>query len=157
MAEQSPLNHSGGNEPMVTLWTSAIPMLGKIAEHHWLVISDEGSHTRWEVWQSANVICNDIGESWDHLHRDLLPPEQGVGNGPAYKLCAWLDDDARYLIDRITTSPQRYPWCSQYRYWPGPNSNTYIQWILLGMHTLGRKGLGKRYCWFDRGSDNRMA
>lgn len=133
---------------VVSLWTSKIPMLGLIAEHHWFVIDDCGKQTRWEVWQLANAICNDIGESWDHLHRDLLPPEKGVGNGPAYKLREWSDETAQYLIERIRSSPECYPWCSKYRYWPGPNSNTYVQWVLLGEHRLGRKGLGKNYCRF---------
>lgn len=130
----------------VSLWTSRIPHLGLIAEHHWFVIEDGGEQTRWEVWQTADVICNDIGKSWGHLHRDLLPPEQGVGNGPAFKLHEWGGTEAAYLIERIRTSPEEYPWCVKYRYWPGPNSNTYVQWVLLGTHKLGRKGLGKHYC-----------
>lgn len=133
---------------IVSLWTSNIPLLGVIADHHWLVIDDCGAQSRWEVWQFANVIRNDVGGSWDHLHRDLMPPEQGVRDGPAYKLDEWSGDTARYLIDRIRSSPQNYPWCSKYRYWPGPNSNTYVQWILLGQCKLGRKAVGKRYCRF---------
>ncbi len=130
----------------VSLWTTDIPNLGFIAEHHWFVINDAGQQTRWEVWQFANVITNEIGESWDHLHRDLMPPEQGVRNGPAHKLQEWSGEAAAYLTDRIRKSPENYPWCSKYRYWPGPNSNTYVQWVLLGKHELSRKGLGKHYC-----------
>ena len=114
------------------------------------MINDCGVQTRWEVWQTANVICNDIGESWDHVHRDLLPPEQGMRNGPAYKLEEWSGDTARYLMERIRSTPEKYPWCSKYRYWPGPNSNTYVQWVLLGRHKLGRKALGKHYCKLER-------
>ena len=135
---------------VVSLWASKIPHLGAIAEHNWFVIDDCGEQTRWEVWQTANVICNDFGESWDHLHRDLLPPTQGVGNGAAYLLKVWNDDTAYQLIQRIRSSPVKYPWCSKYRYWPGPNSNTYVQWVLLGEHKLGRKALGKHYCRFER-------
>ena len=134
------------NKKNVSLWTTPIPHLGIIAEHHWFVIDDNDHQSRWEVWQFPNVITNDIGESWDHLHRDLMPPEQGVRNGPTLKLQTWSDETADYLIDRISSSPETYPWCSKYRYWPGPNSNTYVQWVLLGTHELGRKGLGKQYC-----------
>ncbi len=130
----------------VSLWASKIPMLGKIADHHWFVIDDCGQQSRWEVWQTANAICNDVGESWDHLHKDLLPPTQGVGNGVAYQLKSWTGSEAHYLIERIRQTPEQYPWCSKYRYWPGPNSNTYVQWVLLGQYNLGRKGLGKHYC-----------
>lgn len=139
-----------GNQSVVSLWASNIPNLGAIAVHHWFVIDDCGEQSRWEVWQTANVICNDIGESWDHLHRDLLPLEQGMRNGAAYKLEQWTGETARQLIQRIRSSPEQYPWCSKYRYWPGPNSNTYVQWILLGRYSLGRKGLGKHYCQMER-------
>jgi len=139
-----------GNQSVVSLWASNIPNLGAIAVHHWFVIDDCGEQSRWEVWQTANVICNDIGESWDHLHRDLLPLEQGMRNGAAYKLEQWTGETARQLIQRIRSSPEQYPWCSKYRYWPGPNSNTYVQWVLLGRYSLGRKGLGKHYCRMER-------
>ena len=138
------------NQHVVSLWASNIPNLGAIAVHHWFVIDDCGEQSRWEVWQTANVICNDIGESWDHLHRDLLPLEQGMRNGAAYKLEQWTGETARQLIQRIHSSPEQYPWCSKYRYWPGPNSNTYVQWVLLGRYSLGRKGLGKHYCRMER-------
>jgi len=138
------------NHHTVSLWASKIPVIGAIAEHNWFVINDCGEQTRWEVWQTANVICNDVGESWDHVHRDLLPPEQGVGNGAAYKLEEWSGETALYLMNRIRSTPEQYPWCSKYRYWPGPNSNPYVQWVLLGRHKLGRKALGKHYCRFER-------
>ena len=133
------------NQHVVSLWASNIPNLGAIAVHHWFVIDDCGEQSRWEVWQTANVICNDIGESWDHLHRDLLPLEQGMRNGAAYKLEQWNGETARQLIQRIRSSPEQYPWCSKYRYWPGPNSNTYVQWILQNEYRLGWRAAGSRY------------
>ena len=130
----------------VELWASRIPFLSKIADHHWLVIDYGNRRVRWEVWQSPNVLCNDIGKSWDHLHRDLMAPESGVRGGEARHLHTWEKQPARYLAHRIETSPTDYPWCSRYRYVPGPNSNTYVQWVLWGYYRLGRKGIGKVYC-----------
>jgi len=86
------------NRYMETPWGRAafqVILGGALVFHNWFVINDCGEQTRWEVWQTANVICNDVGESWDHVHRDLLPPETGVGNGPAYKLQEWSGDTAR--------------------------------------------------------------
>ena len=51
---------TGADQHIVSLWASGIPGLGVIAEHNWFVINDCGVQTRWEVWQTANVICNDI-------------------------------------------------------------------------------------------------
>ena len=112
MAEQG--TDINDNQHIVSLWASNIPRLGAIAVHHWFVINDCGEQSRWEVWQTANVICNDIGESWDHLHRDLLPLEQGMRDGPAFKLEQWSGETAQHLIHRIRSSPEQYPWCSKY-------------------------------------------
>ncbi|MEP0060720.1 MAG: DUF3750 domain-containing protein [Rhodopirellula bahusiensis] len=52
---------------------------------------------------------------------------------------------AGYLSTRIEASPTTYPWKERYRIYPGPNSNTYVQWILGSQYTLGWRGIGRRY------------
>jgi hypothetical protein len=65
------------DEPMVSvdLWAARIPGFGRFAEHHWFVIWRPSIADRWEVWQDADH----GGDSWGHLHRNLLSPSQGVG------------------------------------------------------------------------------
>jgi len=126
----------------VSLWAARIPFIGFIADHHWFVIDRDGSESRWEVWQKRSACST----SWGHLNLNLLPPSCGVGNGDAVLLEQW--SSALALANRIEESPQQYPWCHKYRYWPGPNSNTYVQWILMGKHVLGSRALGKQYCRF---------
>lgn len=41
----------------------------------------------------------------------------------------WVDEEARRIID-VLERPTAYPWVETYRLWPGPNSNTYIAWVL---------------------------
>lgn len=125
----------------VELWAASIPRLGPFADHHWFVVSTPWAIDRWEVWQTAGA----GGESWGHLHRNLLPPAAGVGNGPGRMLTRWHGDEAGALAERIETAPRDYPWCSRYRAWPGPNSNTFVQWVLQNAYTLGRRGIGGRY------------
>jgi hypothetical protein len=126
----------------VSLWAAKIPYLGFLADHHWFVINRHGNESRWEVWQKPDACSS----SWGHLNLNLLPPAAGVGNGEALFLHRWTGDTASELATRIEQSPQDYPWCNKYRYWPGPNSNTYVQWVLLGKHLLGHRALGKQYC-----------
>ena len=41
-----------------------------------------------------------------------------------------------------------YPYCERYRYWPGPNSNTFVAWVLrqAGIdQRLGRRAIGRNY------------
>ncbi len=135
-------NPDSETQVIVSLWAARIPFIGAIADHHWFVIDRAGVQSRWEVWQKANA-CR---SSWGHLNLNLLPPTAGVGNGEAVLLEQWEGDQAESLATRIEQSPEQYPWCTKYWYWPGPNSNTYVQWVLLGKHKLGRRALGKQFC-----------
>ncbi|WP_281560489.1 DUF3750 domain-containing protein [Thalassomonas sp. RHCl1] len=113
----------------VELRAAKIPgAVGIIADHYWFVIDKGGnSHKqRWEVWQHKNV----GGQSWHYLHKNLKDCESGVGNGPSRVEYRWRGAKAVSLIRVIEASPEQYPHLALYRYWPGPNSNTYVQWIL---------------------------
>jgi hypothetical protein len=133
---------------LVELRAARIPFIGAIAHHHWLVVerSDRSGcrwqRDRWEVWQYP-----DFGGhlAAGHLHKNLLPADAGVGGGPSWVIAQWRGEQALSLTERIERSPTCYPWCSRYRYWPGPNSNTYVQWILGDDHRLGRCGVGRGY------------
>lgn len=81
---------------------------------------------RWEVWQRRELKL----PSWGHLHQNLLTPYGGVGNGPSFLAQQWSGPIGDRLGEIILNSPQIYPHCYSYRYWPGPNSNTYAQWVL---------------------------
>ena len=132
----------------VELRAAKIPgIAGFFADHYWFLVfcGQDGSHNkacdRWEVWQHASQ--ND--SSWGHLHRNLLSPYQGVGNGPSSLIEAWLDTDSHPLIDRIEGAPSHYPFIDLYRYWPGPNSNTFIQWVVQDRIKLSRRAIGKAF------------
>lgn len=124
----------------VELRAARLPYVGRIAWHHWFVVRRPGAEDRWEVWQRADA----GGQSWGHLHRNLLPPLQGVGNGESWPLRQWSGEPAERLAQRIEASPQTYPHRSRYAFWPGPNSNSYVQWILGQEHRLTWQGWGRR-------------
>ncbi len=129
--------------PTVQLRCAKVPWMAAV--HCWLVEYDPGAGgwRRWEVWQTAGE-----GEgNWGHVRRDLLPPAAGVGDGESWPLAQWTGDDARRLHD-VLAAPQKYPHQQLYRYWPGPNSNTYIAWVLrtAGIaHSLPFAAIGKDY------------
>jgi hypothetical protein len=93
------------------------------------------------VWQRPNA----GGESWGYLHRNLVSPESGVGNGPSWLVHAWHAEVASDLARRLERCAEDYPWCTRYRYWPGPNSNTFVQWVLGERLVLPIRAFGKRY------------
>jgi hypothetical protein len=124
---------------LVELRAARIPWIGWFAWHHWFVIVRPDARDRWEVWQSARA----GGDSWGHLHRNLLPPDRGVGAGSSWVVQSWRESAAAELAQRIERSPAEYPFRERYHYWPGPNSNTYVQWVLgcrcrLSWHACGR-------------------
>ena len=132
----------------VELRAAKIPGLaGIIADHYWLLIlrSVEEKHDqtcdRWEVWQHSDQ--ND--SCWGHLHKNLLTPFQGVGNGSSRLIKRWMDDEALSIAKKIEASPRTYPFINKYRYWPGPNSNTYAQWIVSDKMKLSIRAIGKEF------------
>ena len=138
--------------PIVELRAAEIPVIGAIAVHYWFAVWSGDRGDRWEVWQTAGA----GGHSWGHLHVNLMGPANGVGNGPSWVERTWMGADAEPLAHAIAASPDTYPHRDRYRYWPGPNSNTYAQWILdrAGTgHRLGARGRGRGYAWLTQRRD----
>ena len=122
----------------VLLMSAPIPFIGVIAHHAWFVVEADGRTDRWEVWQHRNV----GGMSCGHLHQNLQPAFADVGAGGVLQLATYEGDTATALTHRIETSPTRYPFCNRYVVWPGPNSNTWVAWVLNGCQAAGRSPLG---------------
>ena len=120
-----------------------LPYIGAFAWHYWFVVEDETGRHRWEVWQTKNAGAFCIG----HVHRDLKHPDDGVGGGPSRLAVIWQDQEARKLVEVLAKS-ESYPHCQLYRYWPGPNSNTFVAWVLrqAGIDfLLDPRGIGRRF------------
>jgi hypothetical protein len=131
-------------EILVQLRAAKIPVIGFIAVHYWYVVIRENQPERWEIWQQPSLSRN----SWGHLHKNLMPANSGVGNGASWLETFWTGQRGQQLAEMIENSPQTYPYKHCYRYFPGPNSNTYVQWILNqagSHHRLSIKGIGKHY------------
>jgi hypothetical protein len=131
----------------VELRHAPLPFIGAIAWHCWFVVSDETGRHRWEVWQTKNAGGFCIG----HVHRDLKQPDDGVGGGPSRLAAEWQGEAAR-RIAQVLANANTYPWCERYRAWPGPNSNTFVAWVLrqAGVeHRLPRRAIGRGYFTAD--------
>ena len=128
----------------VELKCAGIPYLGLIAVHCWFVVNDSGKLERWEVWQKPNV----GGSSYGHVHRDLMRPDSNVGGSPTRLVHCWTGAQAEQIVVSLRNSCTEYPFRDNYCAVPGPNSNTYVAWILrqAGVkHQLSRKAIGKNF------------
>src|SRR3989344_374695 len=106
------------------------------ARHPWLVVNKKGTLSRWEVLFRKNL----LEQKCNHVHINFLPPWRGIEifpfvrtfNGKS-KLLKIIEGDenspVRKLIDFIENSKENYPHYSKY-FLMGPNSNTYVKWIL---------------------------
>jgi hypothetical protein len=77
-----------------------------------------------------------------------MPVNSGVGNGNSWLETVWTGEVAYKLAEILENSPENYPHKYCYRYFPGPNSNTYAQWILnqaKSDYRLSIKGIGKHF------------
>ncbi len=60
----------------------------------------------------------------------------------------WRGDEAARLAAVLSRCGSEYPFCSRYLPWPGPNSNTFVAWVLAQSgveHALGWRAVGRNY------------
>ncbi len=125
------------------------------ARHHWFVVNIKGKINRWEVLFQKDC----CGQSWGHLYKNVKDPFQSLGDFTTKgqtifksKLVGYIEGDegseARRILDLIENSHEKYPHSQKYLLW-GPNSNTYIQWVLNQFpefsNALIWDGIGKKY------------
>ena len=70
--------------------------------------------------------------------------------GPARLQARWDGEVASRIKAVLETAAEKYPHCHAYFPWPGPNSNTFVAWVLreAGLPVdLAWKALGKDYGW----------
>ena len=116
------------------------------ATHPWFVINQKGKISRFGIASSNRVRAPNIFGTienqghWEHLYKNFLPPWQGIRifffswkflwKG---RLLASIEGDegsvAQKMADFIEHSPEKYPYKDYYSLL-GPNSNTYVQWVL---------------------------
>ena len=140
------ITSNGPDEAIAQLRCAKIPHIEGIAAHCWLVFWDEQERkwTRWEVWQKADMGAG-LGHVWTRSGAGSA--RQGVGAGQSWALAQW-EGEAAPRFRRIRRCPEASPWPDSYAYWPGPNSNTYIAWVLLqaGVDaSLPPAAIGARY------------
>jgi len=117
--------------------------------HPWLVVNKKGEISRWEIRHSINK------EKQTHLFINNQKPFEGINKTIFIKsrwgaslLCLVEDDVAMKIISLIENTEKSYPYCNNY-YFNGPNSNTYLQWVLNNFPELKIKlswrFIGKNY------------
>jgi hypothetical protein len=114
-------------EAVVQIYAArALSWRGYFGVHPWIAVKPAGGRA-FTVYEVNGWRLRGSGSSIIRSNR----PADGrwFGNAPE------LLGEARgpgvdALITRIEDAIARYPWKDQYRVWPGPNSNTFVAWVL---------------------------
>lgn len=108
---------------------------GWFAVHTWIAAkeTDGDGYTVYEVvgWRLNR------GLPIVRVERDL-PDRFWFGKRPTL-LAEKRGPDAQPLIAKIDAAARSYPWADEYKAFPGPNSNTFIAWIVKQVPELGVK------------------
>ncbi len=103
---------------------------GIFAHHSWIVVKDRGAgaYTRYDkvAWGQPVKIDNWAPDARWYGHRPILV---GAVEGPA----------AEALIPKIRAAVARYPYrrSGDYSVWPGPNSNSFVAYVLAAIPEAG--------------------
>lgn len=106
---------------------------GAFSVHSWIAAKPKGAHsyTRYEVigfrlWSTGSAVA--VGNS--------RPPDaQWFGADPELIFEA-RGERAQQIIDQLDPAVARYPYPDRYEAWPGPNSNTFIAWMMAEVEGL---------------------
>jgi len=129
---------AGSGSAVVRLYATPLPGLEPIALHPWFVVKSGGSSTfhRWEVWPEP-------GEPYGNVRKDLLEPTAGLGAGEVYVIGELVGPQAIPIVEFVETCSPLYPCRDMYMLFPGPNSASYVRWVLdcVGWHVAMPRGL----------------
>jgi len=117
----------------VSLYTCPGNLPFAFATHPWFVVNNNGVISRYEVLFRGDKESR-------HLHKDFLKPFTGIGMFPYINKFFWparlittVEGDEGSLVHHLTeyieASVNDYLYRNTYAL-TGPNSNTYVQWVL---------------------------
>ncbi|WP_043529189.1 DUF3750 domain-containing protein [Litchfieldella xinjiangensis] len=114
---------------------------GAFGVHTWIAVKQPQA-TRYRTYQVL---------SWRRptvVVRDDMPDRAWFGNAPQM-LADYRGETAERMIPRIEAAVAAYPESARYRVWPGPNSNSFVAWVIREVPgldvALPNTAIGKDY------------
>lgn len=122
---------------------------GILGVHTWIAMKDAGA----EDYRVLQVTRWNRGISF----RSTSEPDRAWFDNPPVVLADLRGDEATPAIAAIEDVIERYPHAREYRIWPGPNSNTFVAWLVRTVPELDVElpptAIGKDYLgdgWWAR-------
>lgn len=127
-----PIEHK--NAVIEVYAADAFSWRGWFAVHTWIAVKpqDAAEYTVYEVvgWRVKS------GLPALREYKTATPDRYWYGAKPD-KILSIQGDKASELIPKMSDAIARYPWANEYTLFPGPNSNTFPQWVGLQVPELG--------------------
>lgn len=95
---------------------------GVFAVHSWVAAKEAGAE-RYRVYEVTSWRGGRVASGFG------IPDRNWFGSAPKL-LLDLRGDEASALIPRIADAVERYPHNGDYAVWPGPNSNTFVAWLI---------------------------
>jgi len=112
----------------VIVGSGALPdAMNKIARHPWISLKRPGES--WERWE---VMCCSKSPPLGTVRRHGVLPDSdhGAGGGDV-RYHAFVEGvEAEEIIECVRREGPKYPHRFSYRVWPGPNSNTFVDYLI---------------------------
>ncbi len=106
---------------------------GVVAEHCWIVLKDAGAPD----FERFDVVGWGVGEGRPAIRRDIRVAD-GFWAGNRPRIVGGVDGAAAAAaIPKLRAAIASYPFKGRYGTWPGPNSNTFVAYLLRQVPELG--------------------
>lgn len=139
-------NPATSSEAVIQVYSArAYNWRGAFGEHIWITTKaeDADSYRLHQVlsWRRPTVVSS------------IDTPDRAWFGNPPTLLADYRGKAAEQLIPQIEAAAASYPQADLYRLWPGPNSNSFIAWIIRKVPefevTLPVTAIGKDYIFND--------
>src|SRR3546814_1359568 len=137
----NPARHIAADSHLILLHVSIVsadissacqPEIAAFAVHTWVAVKPENAGNYityeiigWRFWRDGNGLTR----------REGAPDRHWFGSAPQI-LAELRGSAAAEAIPQIEAAVAAYPFATQYRTWPGPNSNTFTAWVARAVPAL---------------------
>jgi len=123
----------GGGALVQVYGADVVGLRGHFAIHTWVATRARGA----DEFRIYEVIGWRLRRGRPAVRISEGDPDRNWFGSPAVLLQEVRGAAAEPLIGRIEAAVASYPFPNEYRMWPGPNSNSFTEWIALEVPELG--------------------